>query len=50
MTGGEAELIRRHETLEDVFARDLIPERLRADDAEPSGDGAGGRRPSTTSR
>ncbi|HXV53636.1 MAG TPA: VOC family protein [Solirubrobacterales bacterium] len=27
--GAEAELIRRHETIEDVFARDLIPERLR---------------------
>ena len=40
VTGGEAALIRRHETLEDVFARDLIPEHLRADDAEPSGDGA----------
>ena len=29
MHGAEAELIRRHETIEDVFARDLIPERLR---------------------
>ncbi len=29
VTGGKAELIRRHETLEDVFARDVIPERLR---------------------
>ncbi len=36
VTGGEAEVIRRHETLEDVFRRDLVPERLRdrsADDA-----------------
>jgi catechol 2,3-dioxygenase-like lactoylglutathione lyase family enzyme len=34
VTGKDAELIRRHETIEDVFARDLIPERLRpgADD------------------
>jgi diaminopimelate decarboxylase len=29
VTGDAAELIRRHETIEDVFARDLIPERLR---------------------
>ena len=28
--GGEAELIRRHETLEDVFARDVVPKRLRS--------------------
>ncbi len=28
--GDLAELIRRHETIEDVFGRDLIPERLRA--------------------
>jgi diaminopimelate decarboxylase len=31
VSGADAEMIRRHETLEDVFARDLIPERLRAD-------------------
>jgi diaminopimelate decarboxylase len=29
--GGEAELIRRHETLDDVFSRDLIPARLDPD-------------------
>ena len=29
--GSEVELIRRHETLADVFARDLIPQRLRRD-------------------
>lgn len=34
--GSEAELIRRHETLADVFARDVVPQRLRRDD---SGDG-----------
>jgi diaminopimelate decarboxylase len=28
VTGGRAELVRRAETIEDVFARDLIPERL----------------------
>ena len=32
--GAEAELIRRHETVEDVFGRDLIPERL-LDDGDP---------------
>ncbi len=30
VTRDRAELIRRHETLDDVFGRDLIPERLRA--------------------
>jgi diaminopimelate decarboxylase len=30
VTGARAEMIRRHETLDDVFGRDLIPERLRA--------------------
>jgi catechol 2,3-dioxygenase-like lactoylglutathione lyase family enzyme len=29
VTGDSAELIRRHETIDDVFARDLVPERLR---------------------
>jgi catechol 2,3-dioxygenase-like lactoylglutathione lyase family enzyme len=29
VTGDRAELIRRHETLDDVFRRDLIPKRLR---------------------
>lgn len=29
VAAGTAELIRRHETIDDVFARDLIPERLR---------------------
>jgi diaminopimelate decarboxylase len=29
VTGDQAELIRNHETLDDVFRRDLIPERLR---------------------
>jgi len=38
--GDEAELIRRHETIEDVFARDVIPARLRGEDV---GDGAGWR-------
>ena len=38
VAGDSAELIRRHETIEDVFARDLIPERLRGAgmDSEPS--------------
>jgi diaminopimelate decarboxylase len=38
--GNEAELIRRHETLTDVFRRDIVPPRLRADEArdwQPSG-------------
>jgi diaminopimelate decarboxylase len=39
VTGDRAELIRRHETLDDVFGRDLIPGHLR-DDAE-SRDGWG---------
>lgn len=40
VTGDRAELIRRHETLDDVFGRDLIPERLRA---KPDGaDGSSG--------
>ena len=29
VTGTEAEIVRRAETIEDVFARDLVPERLR---------------------
>jgi diaminopimelate decarboxylase len=29
VSGGAAEMVRRHETVEDVFSRDLIPERLR---------------------
>jgi len=29
VSGTEAEVIRRAETIEDVFARDLIPQRLR---------------------
>jgi diaminopimelate decarboxylase len=33
VSGGSAELIRRHETIDDVFARDLIPARLRNGDA-----------------
>jgi len=41
VTGGSAELIRRHETIEDVFARDTIPERL--DGGSPAADGAGWR-------
>ena len=32
--GDEAELVRRHETIEDVFARDAVPSRLR-DDGSP---------------
>jgi diaminopimelate decarboxylase len=31
ITGDRAELIRRHETLDDVFGRDLIPEHLRGE-------------------
>lgn len=30
VTGADAEVIRRHETLSDVFARDAVPKRLRA--------------------
>lgn len=30
VSGATAEMVRRHETIEDVFARDLIPERLGA--------------------
>jgi diaminopimelate decarboxylase len=40
VSGDRAELIRRHETLDDVFSRDLIPERLRDGSAladRPSG-------------
>ena len=32
VTGNRVELIRRHETLDDVFGRDLIPEHLRVTD------------------
>ncbi|HLM31580.1 MAG TPA: VOC family protein [Solirubrobacterales bacterium] len=39
VSGDEAELIRRHETVEDVFARDLIPARLLDEKSEPSGEG-----------
>jgi diaminopimelate decarboxylase len=40
VTGVRAEMIRRHETLDDVFGRDLIPERLRAKpNASYAGDG-----------
>jgi hypothetical protein len=28
--GDQAELIKRHETVDEVFARDIIPERLKA--------------------
>lgn len=38
VSGDTAELIRRHETIEDVFARDLIPERLRDGSNTGSGD------------
>jgi diaminopimelate decarboxylase len=41
VTADRAELIRRHETIDDVFARDLIPERLRAG-PETTNRGAGG--------
>ncbi len=41
ITCNHAELIRRHETLDDVFGRDLIPERLRA--RPENSDGASGR-------
>ena len=37
--GAEAELIRRHETVEDVFGRDLIPERLDDGDSRAGGEG-----------
>ncbi|MQA73420.1 MAG: hypothetical protein GEU88_03535 [Solirubrobacterales bacterium] len=40
VTGGDAALIRRQETLDDVFARDLVPERLRH--GSPALDGAVG--------
>jgi diaminopimelate decarboxylase len=40
VTGDSAELIRRHETIDDVFARDLIPERLRG--RPPAMDGPAG--------
>ena len=36
VTDDRAELIRRHESLDDVFARDLVPKRLRTSTAEPS--------------
>ena len=39
VNGGEAELIRRHETVEDVFARDLIPTRLEDDGRETGAEG-----------
>jgi hypothetical protein len=29
VSGDRAEIVRRAETIEDVFARDLVPERLR---------------------
>ncbi len=35
VSGASAELVRRHETIEDVFTRDLIPERLRAGSDDP---------------
>lgn len=41
VTGDSAELIRRHETIDDVFARDLIPHRLRG--GSPAIDSAGWR-------
>lgn len=31
VSGEEAEMVRRHETIDDVFARDVIPERLAGD-------------------
>ncbi|MGH2926046.1 MAG: VOC family protein [Solirubrobacterales bacterium] len=37
VSGAEGELIRRHETLDDVFARDLVPERLRVDQTDTAG-------------
>ena len=46
----EAELIRRHETLADVFARDLIPERLRGEPDAAATPTAGRPPASTTSR
>jgi diaminopimelate decarboxylase len=39
VTGDRAELIRRHETLDDVFGRDLIPERLRGTQDSPDARG-----------
>ena len=44
VAGDSAELIRRHETIEDVFARDLIPQRLRG--GLPATDGSAGWRAS----
>jgi diaminopimelate decarboxylase len=38
VSGDTVELIRRHETIDDVFARDLIPERLRDGTAGMDGD------------
>ena len=47
VAAAQAELIRRHETLADVFARDLIPQRLRGDGRRGDGWRPAG---STTSR
>ena len=38
VSGDRAEMVRRHETIEDVFARDVIPERLREGGAGESPD------------
>ena len=46
----EAELIRRHETLDDVFGRDLIPERLRREPETAASRTAGRPPASITSR
>lgn len=37
VAGDSAELIRRHETIDDVFARDLVPGRLRDGDPDMNG-------------
>jgi diaminopimelate decarboxylase len=37
--GGQAEMVRRHETVDDVFARDLVPERLAENGSEGPGRG-----------
>lgn len=41
MTGARAALIRRRETEEDVFRRDVVPDPLRRDIAAPAAAAAG---------
>jgi diaminopimelate decarboxylase len=42
VTGARAEVIRRRETEEDVFRRDVVPEHLRRDVAAPAAAAAAG--------